>query len=297
MEHHIQFDIVEYDADLERYRLLVLPDSLAVDESLAQRLQTYLDNGGAIIASYDALRLEGSDRLWPRELPLNYAGESPFKPVYLKFGSSLAGTLPDYEFALYDGSAQWQSTGEQEHETLAQLVEPLFQRGPEHYTSHGQTPADHITDYVAVAHGGRLAATAFPIAASYYRHGYWIYRAIFGQVLERVLPVRLTVTNAPISTEVTVTHQVATASRPERWMVHVVNFSPNRRGAEHPDYVEDPIPLHNIQLDVALDAEIVRAYTAAGGAELTLRRDDARWSVVVPRIEISVIVVLETASR
>ena len=80
-------------------------------------------------------------------------------------------------------------------------------------------------------------------------------------------------------------------------MVHIVNFSPNRRGAEHPDYVEDPIPLHDIRLDVALDEEIVRAYTVADGAELSLRRSDGRWSIVLPRVEISAIAVLETASR
>ena len=111
----------------------------------------------------------------------------------------------------------------------------------------------------------------------------------------RVESQRLVETNAPISTEVTVTHQQAQDDRPERWMVHVVNFSANRRTPEHTDYLEDPIPLHAIRLAVALDVEIVRAYSAADGAQLALSRQDERWSVVVPRIDISTIVVLETA--
>ena len=295
-EQHVQFDVVAGGDDIERYRLLALPDTLAVDQALAARLRAYLQGGGAIVAAHDALRVAGTDTLWAEGLGMQYQGESPFVPAFLKLGPELTADLPDYEFALYDGTAQWRPTDGSETSTLAHVGEPLFQRGPEHYTSHNQTPVDHVSDFAAIVRHDRLAATAFPIATSYYRHGYWIYRELFGRLLRSVLPRRLVETNAPISTEVAVTHQEAKADRPERWMVHVVNFSPNRRTPAHTDYVEDPIPLHEISLDVALDAEIARAYTAADGAELPLRRQDDRWRVVVPRIDISAIVVLEAAS-
>ena len=178
---------------------------------------------------------------------------------------------------------------------LANLAEPLFQRSPTHYTSHGQTPVDHVTGYAAVVRQERLAATAFPLGTSYYRHGYWIYHAIFRQLLDAVLPVRLTTTNAPLSTEVTVTHQEEQGNRPERWMVHVVNFSPNRRGPEHPEYLEAPIPLHDVEVSLAVDAEISRAYLAADGAELSLHRVEHGWSVTIPRVEFGAIAVLEAA--
>jgi hypothetical protein len=293
MEQHVQFDIVEGAGGIERYRLLVLPDALPVDEPLAERLQAYLAGGGAIVAAHDALRIAGTERVWADDLGLQYAGESPFKPVYLKLGAALRAELPDYEWALYDGAAQWQLSGAGKTAALAQLGEPLFQRGPEHYTSHGQTPFDHVTDYAAVVHQGRLAAAAFPIGASYYRHGYWIYREIFRTLLDAVLPVRLIETNAPLSAEVTVTQQAAEAGRPERWMVHIVNFSPNRRGPEHVEYLEDPIPLHDVEVTLRVDASIGRAYLAAGGAELPLRAVDRGWSVTVPRVRFGEIVVME----
>jgi hypothetical protein len=297
MEHHIQFDVIHAADELRRYRLLVLPDTLAVDEVLAARLQEYLGEGGAIVAAHDALRIAGTDRLWAKDLGLRYEGSSPFVPAYLKLGAELTAALPDYEYALYDGTAQWRLEDGNVDDVLARVGEPLFQRSPEHYTSHSQTPMDHVSDYVAIARYERLAATAFPIASSYYRHGYWIYRELFGCLLRSVLPERLIETNAPISTEIALTHQVATAEHSERWMVHVVNFSPSRRTPAHTDYVEDPIPLHDIRLDLALDAEIKRAYTAAEGAKLVLNRHGGRWCVIVPRVEISEIVVLEAAER
>jgi hypothetical protein len=290
IELHIQFDIVEPDVDLDRYRLLVLPDALAVDAALADRLRAYVANGGAVVGSHEAMRVQGGDTIWAEELQLRYAGESPFAPAYLKPAAPLGGNILDFEYALYDGSAQWQPLDGST--TLAWLGEPLFQRTPEHYTSHAQTPFDHLSGYAALARSGRVAAAAFPLGASYYHHGYWVYREIFRALIEAVLPERLVWTNAPLSAEVTVTHQAA-GDRPERWLVHVVNFSPNRRSPEHCEYVEDPIPLHDVRVALHAGRPFARAYLAADGAPLPLRAAGAGWEVTIPKVQYGAIVVLE----
>ncbi len=296
MELHIQFDIVEPDAAFERYRLIVLPDGMIVDAALANRLRAYLASGGAIIGAQHALRLAGSETLWAGDLlGLEYRGESPYAPAYLKLGSGLVATLPDYEYALYDGAAQWLPTDPTS--TWARLGEPLFQRGPQHYTSHGQTPFDHVSEYAAVAVQGGLAAAAFPLGSSYYRHGYWIYRDVFKHMLRAVLPRPFVTTNAPLSSEVTVTHQVAGNGHPERWMVHIVNFSPNRRSTEHCEYLEDPIPLHDIDITIDLDLPIVRAVLASDGSTLALRGEPGGWSVTVPIVIFGAIVAFEGSDQ
>ncbi|HWQ15270.1 MAG TPA: alpha-amylase family protein [Roseiflexaceae bacterium] len=332
MECRVQFDIVEPDQEIERYRLLVLPDGLAVDEPLAARLRAYLAGGGALIAAHSALRLAGTGALWAEELGLEYRGESPFAPAYLKLLFATEGTdrtagkaeeatpevdrtlspastprsralvsvssvadiwrgLPDYEYALYDGAAQW--LPRDPSAVVARLGEPLFQRSAAHYTSHAQTPFDHLTDYAAAALRGRLAAVAFPLGASYHRHGYWIYREVFRRLLGAVLPERLVESDAPLSAELALTHQASAGDRPERWMVHLVNFSPNRRSPEHCEYLEDPIPLRDVRVLLRAGRSIVRAYLAASGAALPLRAVDGGWETVVPRVDHGQIVVFE----
>ncbi len=292
-ELHIQFDIVEADSDWERYRLLLLPDTLSVDSSLAERLRAYLKQEGALVASHDALRLSGTTTSWIEDLGLTYEGESPFTPTYLKFEPSHLADLPDYEYALYQSSARWR-LGEQETEkTWARLGEPLFQRSAAHYTSHAQTPFDHITNYAAVIQSERFAATAFPIGASYYHHGYWIYREIFQRLVGTVLPERLIETNASISTEIGVTHQQANAQHPERWLLHIINFSPNPRTPAHVEYYEDPVPLHDLRIDLAIDTQISRAYTALDEVPIALEASQHGWRIVVPRVEVSTVIVLE----
>jgi hypothetical protein len=141
-----------------------------------------------------------------------------------------------------------------------------------------------------------MAAIGCPIGTSYYRHGYWIYRVVFRRLLRTVLPNPLIETSAPVSAEVTITRQAATDARPERWMVHVVNFSPVRRSPEHCEYLKEPIPLRDIRVALRISAPVARAHTAADGVTLPLRRRDDGWEVTIPQVEHGTIVVFEVTS-
>lgn len=293
IEHHIQFDIIEEIEKLDRYQLLVLADDLQVDALLGAALNRFLHNGGAVIASHNAVRLAESSTPWSADVRWTYDGESPFQPAYLKLDPSFAIDLPDYEYALYEGAARWTPPSTSTAEVVGFLGEPLFQRSPEHYTSHAQTPFDHVTSSAALVIHNRFAAAAFPFGRSYYRHGYWIYRTIFGRFLQRVFPQQLIKTNAPLSTEVSITFQRATATHPARWTVHLVNFSPNRRSPEHPEYYESPIPLYNVRVDLRLPAMIARAYYAPRGESLTVTAQGDSVSVILPCVNTSAAAVLE----
>jgi hypothetical protein len=290
MECQIQFDIVEPAVAWERYRLIILADELVVDAALARRLHAFLAGGGAVLAAHHALR--GADgRAW--HPAIDDAGDSPFTPAYMRLSEPPAG-MPPYDYALYEGSARWRAVGADR--VLGWLGEPLFQRTAQHYTSHAQTPCDHLTDYAAALVSGGLAASAFPIGASYFRHGYWIYRTLFRQLLQAVYATPLVVTSAPLSCEVTVTWQPAAGQRPARWLVHLVHFSFNRRGPDHCEFAEDPVPLHDVRVALAVDEPIVRAGVAGAAAALPLARRDGRWCVSVPQVTISAIVVFEAAA-
>lgn len=295
-EAHVQFDVVEPDVDLERYRLLLLPENLCVDRALADRLSTYLREGGAIIASAGAATLNNGHEVWAESLGLEVRGPSPFTPAYLTFNGTESSNglwegLPAYEFALYEGALQLAPSDSSV--VRAHLGEPLFQRNSNHYTSHQQTPFDHETNFAAIALADRLAVTAFPIGSSYYRQGYWIYREIFQRLVRAVLPRPLIDTDAPSTADVTLTHQQATSVHSERWLVHLVNFSASRRSPAHVEYHEDSLPLRDVRVSLAMDSPVARAYLAASNTGLNLRKSEQGWNVVVPRIDHDEIVVFE----
>jgi len=135
----------------------------------------------------------------------------------------------------------------------------------------------------------------FPIGHSYYEIGYWIYRFVFERLINEVLPLRLIETNAPLSTEVTVTYQSASKvpGRPERYMVHLINWSPLRKTTSHPEVHEDPIPLTDVRIKLNIPLRKVKVKTAVTGNTLQHRFDDNGIEVTISRIQVHEIVCFE----
>lgn len=292
VESRIQFDVVEPDAEWERYALIVLPDDMRVSETLAERLHRFVDGGGAVIANHRSGLLAGDERSWLERYGFQYAGMSEFRPAYLVPKVNFTGSMPAYEFALYEGASQWRASAPAR--VLAALGEPAFQRSPEHYTSHRQTPFDHETEYAVLGRSGTVGLVGFPLGQSYYYEGYWIYRSGFQHLLRSIYPVQLVETSAPLSTEVMLTHQAKTNGRKERYMVHIVNFSALRRTPNHPDFYEDPIPLTDVMVRLHLPLDSVRVRAVVAGTELRLRRTgNGGVEVMVSRVPIHEIVNFE----
>jgi Hypothetical glycosyl hydrolase 6/Beta-galactosidase trimerisation domain len=295
-ESRVQFDIVEPTAEWERYALLILPDGLAVDEPTASRLHAFIAGGGAVLVAHTAGLLAGTEKGWLERYGLHFAGLSPFKPAYFVPKINLTGEIPSYEYALYEGASQWRA--ESPATALALLGEPLFQRSPQHYTSHEQTPFDHTTSYAALARSGRVGLFAFPLGQSYYNQGYWIYRQAFQKLLSELLPAPLMQSDAPLSTELTLTHQAAQpgTGRKTRYLVHIVNFSPVRRTPRHTDFYEDPVPLTNVTVRLNLPLEASTARAVVAGADLPARRvAGGGVEVLVPRVPIHEVINFEAS--
>ena len=293
LEARLQFDLVEPGQEWERYGLVVLPDGFRPDAATVVRLHAFVERGGALIVCHEAGLAAGATTSWLDRYGLTYAGASPFKPAYLVPQVNFTGDIPSYEYALYEGASQWRAAAPAV--SLAALGEPQFQRSAERFTSHKQTPFDHVTGYTIMASSGRVGLLAFPIGQSYYRHGYWVYRAAFEHLLNEVLPARLVHSNAPRSTEITVTQQKNAAGRPERFLIHVVNFSPVRKAPPHPEFHDDPIPLTDVTVRLNLPLKIAAARALVTGETLKARIDGRGVEITLARVAISEVVCLEVA--
>jgi hypothetical protein len=293
-ESRVQFDIVERDVKWEdRYALIVLPENCSVDQALASRLQAFVAVGGAVIAVHHSGLLAGTEKSWLEPYGLRYAGNSPFTPAYMVPRVNFTGDIPSYAYALYEGASQWRA--ESPARALAVLGEPLFQRSPEHFESHLQTPFDHTTAYSALAQSGRVALVAFPLGQGYYNQGFWVYRQAFQKALGEVFPVQLIQTDAHLSTELSVTHQAAKPGRKERYLVHLVNYSPVRKTPKHTDFYDDPVPLTDVTVRVNLPLKVSKAKALYAGKDLPVRRAAGGGvEVLVPRVDIHEVVCFET---
>ena len=295
IESRLQFDAVEAGQEWERYGLIVLPDQVRLDAATIERLHAFISNGGAVVVCHHAGLSPDGKKTWLDRYGFEYCGDSPFTPAYLVPLAKFTRDIPSYEYALYDGASQWKAQAPAA--SLAGLGEPLFQRSAVHYTSHAQSPFDHLTDYTVLARSGRVAVIGFPLGQSYYQKGYWIYRAAFEEALRQVRPERLLETNAPLSTELTVTHQTADAKlgRRQRYLIHLINWSSTRKAPPHPEMYEDPIPLTNVKIRLNLPLKFGTVRSAISGEKLRSRHDQRGIEVPIPRIEINEVVTIEVS--
>ncbi|HZV72245.1 MAG TPA: alpha-amylase family protein [Conexibacter sp.] len=292
-ECQVQFDVVDSDAELERYALIALPDSLDVGAELAQRLNAHLAGGGALIGSHAALRSPDGDGLWPVAFDGVTVAASPFVPAFMRLEGELFADLPqyaDHEFALYGSADRWDAGAAQGVELLGRLGEPAFQRFQDGWQS---APPAVQTQYASALLADGVAGFSFALASAYFEHGYWFYRELFERTLARLLPRPLVRTSAPASAEVTLTQQRAEDAHGERWIVHVVNYSPLRRAQGRMEYLEDPIPLCDVEITLDRDVPIGRVYEVRSGSELAFQETEAGWRTTVPRVPVAATVVYE----
>lgn len=291
LESRRQFDVVEPSQEWERYGLIVMPDAFRPDAAVVERVRRYVEQGGAVVVCGDAGRPAGSDESWLAPYGITVEGASEFQPAYLVPRAAFTGDVPPYEYAVYEGAGRWRVKAPAE--PLADLGVPLFQRSPAKYTSHRHTPFERVTEFSVAAVSGRVGLIGFPLGVSYYRTGYWVYRALFHHLLDRVRPERLLETDAPLAAEFTVTRQPLGGGNGERWLVHVVNWSPDRKAPPHPEFHDSPAPLRDVRVRVAVPLERPRVRLVVAARPIEARHVNGAWELVIPRVDIHEIVAFE----
>lgn len=77
-ESALQFDVVDTESDWSRYKILILPDEIPVDDALAEKLSAYSANGGAILASFASGMDAARERFTLKELGVSLTeGDAP----------------------------------------------------------------------------------------------------------------------------------------------------------------------------------------------------------------------------
>jgi len=271
----VQFDIVPRDADWSRYALLILPDTVIIDDTLGRKLQQYVQQGGSILATgFSGVSADGSTLQFP---PLGVAplGVSPYTTTYLRFGETLSRDVPPTDHVMYDPGIRIRPLNNTT--AFGQVVEPYFERAWDHFCSHHQTPGDRATDYPIATLAGKVAYIPFPIFAAFAKHGNYPYRLLVRNLMQQLGVDPLIRVQGPTGMEVTATRQG------DRTIVHLLYYTPERRTKDL-DIVEDIVPLHDIPLSIRLPHRPTRAYLAPQMQELPLNWIDGRAEVTVPAI-------------
>jgi hypothetical protein len=272
-----QFDILDSQADFARYRVLVLPDAIPVDETLAARLSAFIAAGGALLASHRAgLNPEGTGFAVP-ELGVQLIGDAPYSPDFILPGS-LTEALPDVPHVMYLRGLEVAPAADAE--VLCPVVKPYFNRTWEHFCSHQHTPAEGLAGYPGVVRRGRCVYFAHPVFSLYHQYAPRWAKTLLGAALDLLLPEPLVRAGGPSSALFALNRQAAA----ERLVLHVLHYVPERR-AERLDIIEDVVPIFEVPASVRVEGAVQTVELVPQREAVPFAMRGGRAEFVIPRVE------------
>ncbi len=263
-----QFDIIDSHSDLSRYKVLVLPDSYIAPAGLADGIDEFVEDGGAMIASYESgLNL--------RSVGVRLKGEAPFSPDFIVPRGAVGKGLPETEHMMYKRGMEVEAVPGSE--VLAEVSVPYFNRTYRHFSSHKHTPSSGTVGYPGVVRSDRTIYFAHPIFTQYHANAPRWCKTLFLNALDLLLPDPLIRHTGPSTTLATLNEQADQG----RWVLHLLHYVPERRSQDI-DIIEDVIPLHNLEVSVRLPKPVTSVSCVPQQQSLEFVESEGRVRFVVP---------------
>ena len=281
---HHQFDMLDRESDFARYKLILFPDSVRLDNSLRKKLKDYLTGGGKVILSHESGLDEKGRQFALPEIGIEYEGPWKHEVQYLEVLKGLNQGLPDMVHVAYEKGCAVKAR--QGTTILGRIWSSYFDRDHSHFQVE-QTPFSTATDYVAVAARSNVIYIAVPIFRMYTQFGYKFYRQLVGNCIRRLVKNPLIKTEGPSTAEITVTEQGG------RLIVHLLHYVPERRGGQL-DVVEDVIPLMELKVALRMAQRPRQSYLAPQRQNLAFDYVEGYVRFVVPVVKGHQMVVFET---
>jgi len=258
LESHFLFDVIDREMDFSRFKLLILPDDIRIDEALKIRIDAYLAGGGRLL-------LSGESGLWKDrpefafDIGARHDGASEFSPDYMLPVPEVRPDFVDSPVVMYLRSRRIRVAGGQ---SLGEIYDPYFNRTYQHFCSHQHTPprTEPSGFDCGVIHGN-VAYLAHSVFSLYRTYGAVAYRSYVANVIDRLLgPAATLKTNLPSTARVSLNYQATE----QRYILHLLYANTISRGGAMSlsggtvsatgltiEVIEDLLPLHDISVTLA----------------------------------------------
>lgn len=283
LEGHYLYDVVDGEADFSRYRLLILPDEIRLDEALGDKLRGYLEKGGCLLASGESGLFRGEDR-FALELGVDFAGQEESCPSYMMPGyDAVNGEGP---YVMFEPAVKVAPRAGAR--PFASIQDSYFNRTAAHFCSHRQTPNNADTTRPAAYMHGHTAYIPWPIFREYAEKGSYHIKELARQAIDALLDGRRSAEAAlPDRGVFTLTRQ------PEghRLVCHLLYTHTSQRGDV--EVIEDIVPLREVAVWVRMEKPPRRVNLAPQGTQLPFRWEGGKACFTVPEVYIHQMAVLD----
>jgi len=298
MELRRGYDRIDGTADFGDYQVVLLPDRVPVDDTLAERLRAYIEQGGCLLASAHcgaAAALCG----------VTLDGDAEYEPDFLVARPEFDAGLPDAPHVMYRRGRKIVGLADGA-EVLADAEAPYFNRSWRHFCSHQHAPSRGEVAQPCVVERrlgrGRCVYFSHPVFETYHQSAPRWVRHIVGAALDRLSPAILT-DDGPVGMDGILMHQPAES----RYVLHTLYYPAARKAAgvgqitggqsaSGFDVIEEAVPLHGLTCRLSTPREVVGATLQPQNKTLPIERDGDTVAFTIPRIDGHQAVVLNYAT-
>lgn len=234
-----QFDIVDSDAELDGYRVVILPDGIPYSKRLETILSGYVGKGGCLLGTYDAcLPEDGISGLYG----IKYMGRSVFSREFVMPNDIIGRNLPKEEFVMYERGNDIEAA---QAEVLMDRIAPYFERGGEKFCSHQHAPSSGRVHMPEVTRKGNVIYCAHPLFGLYRKNAAVWCKQMVKDMLDILLPNPLVSHNGPSTLLCTLNTQKDF----HRDILHLLHYITEKRSKDI-STIEDVIPLYHTEIRI-----------------------------------------------
>lgn len=282
LEGKYLFNAIDAEEDFSKYKLIILPDGVRVDEKLKVKFNEYMNKGGKLLCSGISGLYKDKDE-FAFDMGIKYIGECEYKPTYLRPGFN-AAPLGDAAYVMYKTAQKIENISARE---LGARENPYFNRSTFAFCSHAHTPCALEYSGCGIAVTENTAYIGWNIFEDYADNASLILKKTVCHVIDELIGKEKSVkTDLPAQGVVTLTKQN------ERKILHLLYASPVKRG-NGIEIIEDIIPLYNIKAEVKTDKKVKSVYLAPQNEAIEFIQNEDSVSFVVPKMENHQMIVIE----
>ncbi len=285
LEGNYLFDVIDLKSDFSKYKIIILPDVIRIDEKLKKLLNEFVIEGGKLLATGES-GLSAEDK-FVFDFGAEYISKCEYQPSFFKPNFKI-NSLETASFVMYSPGHHVKPLMGVEH---GEFQNSYFNRDMLHFCSHQHTPPTLKRVSSGMIGGKEGIYIPWSIFSEYTQIGSYILQQMVIHALDTLLKSEKTLrTNLPAQGIVTLQHQ---ASK-NRYIQHSLYASPVLRGKKNTlEVIEDILPVINTEFTITLNKTVKKMYRAPQMDEVSFSQTDGVLRYNLKEFECHQMVVIE----
>jgi hypothetical protein len=275
LEGHYLFDTIDDKMDIDRYKLLILPDDIEIRPKFKDKLDAYIKGGGKLL-------LTGSSGIDRDNIPLfdvgaEFFGESEFCPDYVDIAESVRPDFVNTPLVMYMASKRMKTSS---GTSLGKTYDPYFNREAKHFSSHQHAPyKTQGSGFDSGVINGSILYLAHPIFSVYRWYGAVAYKQYICNCIDLLLGE-----GKSLKTNLPSTARLSLMDQPDynRLVLHLLYAekvcrgggtdlsSCNIKAPSQIEVIEDLTPLSDINIEIKPQKKVSKAILQPQGRDLEI---------------------------